>query len=201
MDTSSFGWAALAALVMACTPAQAQVYKCKDAGGRTVMQQHPCPDGGGKLDVRPASGHAPAAPTGATGETVSDGQARLEKLKRDNEMAEAIRTRRPLVGMTREQLLKAMGTPKTVNANNYQGVQQEQNVFEREDGTWYVYTRSGLVESIQHRPGVVAQQSQKPPCPTQLELRNAEVSASGYKATDAQKAAYRQLLDASLKCR
>ena len=50
--------ACVATVWMACAPAQAQVYKCKDAGGRTVMQQTPCAGGAGqKLDVRPASGH------------------------------------------------------------------------------------------------------------------------------------------------
>lgn len=50
----------LAALTAMALPVQAQVYKCKGSDGRTVMQQMPCADGrGGKVDVRPASGHAP----------------------------------------------------------------------------------------------------------------------------------------------
>lgn len=46
----------------------AQVFKCPDANGRLALQQTPCA-GGARLDVRPASGHAPtaaAAPAAAT---------------------------------------------------------------------------------------------------------------------------------------
>ena len=50
----------LAALFALAWPAMAQVYKCPDASGRTVMQQMPCA-GGKTVDVRLASGHAPAA--------------------------------------------------------------------------------------------------------------------------------------------
>ena len=50
-------WAALTA----ATGASAQVYKCPDASGRTVIQQIPCA-GGKAIDVRPASGRA-SAPT------------------------------------------------------------------------------------------------------------------------------------------
>lgn len=48
------------AMVLA-TAAHAQVYKCPDAQGRTIIQQLPC-EGGQQLDIRPASGTAPSAP-------------------------------------------------------------------------------------------------------------------------------------------
>ena len=51
--------AAIALAMAACAPAMAQVYKCPDAGGRTVIQQIPCA-GGKELDVRPASGRTTA---------------------------------------------------------------------------------------------------------------------------------------------
>lgn len=47
-------WCALAALAISGA-ASAQVYKCPDASGRTVMQQTPCA-GGQKVIVQPASG-------------------------------------------------------------------------------------------------------------------------------------------------
>lgn len=191
--------ACAAAAWMACAPVQAQIYKCPGPGGRTVIQQLPCV-GGQKMDVRPASGHAPAAPAGATGAAVSDGQARLEKLKRDNEMAAAIRRREPLVGMTRKQLDEAMGLPTKVNANNYQGVQQEQNIYERPDATWYVYTRNGVVESIQHRPGAPIGQEWRPPCPSAREVRDAEVSASSLTAGKMEHDRLRALRDALRDC-
>ncbi|MFV0678987.1 DUF4124 domain-containing protein [Ottowia sp.] len=56
------------AATLVALPAAAQVYKCPDASGRTVIQQMPCA-GGAELDVRPASGRAPvpAAATAASG--------------------------------------------------------------------------------------------------------------------------------------
>ena len=68
-------------------------------------------------------------------------------------MAEAIRTHKPLVGMTVAQLNEAMGPATKVNADNYNGTQREQVIYERPSESWYVYTRNGMVESIQHRPG------------------------------------------------
>lgn len=47
------------ALTAACMPAMAQVYRCPDASGRTVIQQMPCA-GGKEMAVKPASGHAAA---------------------------------------------------------------------------------------------------------------------------------------------
>ena len=49
---------AMMALVISA-PAMAQVYKCPDASGRTVIQQMPC-SGGKELTVKPASGHTTA---------------------------------------------------------------------------------------------------------------------------------------------
>ena len=183
----------LAALALLCSPAWAQVYKCPDASGRTVMQQTPCA-GGQQMTVRPASGHAEQAKT-------QTAQERLQKLKDDNEMAAAIRRREPLVGMTRKQLDQAMGPPTKVNANNYGGVQQEQNIYERPDATWYVYTRSGVVESIQHRPGAPIGQVQRPPCPTAREIRDAELSASSLTAGQVEHDRLRALRDAQRDCR
>ena len=45
----------------AASSATAQVYKCPDASGRLQFQQTPCVgSAGGKVEVRPASGSAPA---------------------------------------------------------------------------------------------------------------------------------------------
>lgn len=50
----------LAALALLCAPAWAQVYRCPDASGRTVIQQMPCA-GGKEMNVRPASGRGSTA--------------------------------------------------------------------------------------------------------------------------------------------
>lgn len=159
------------------------VNKCIGADGKVTFQDAPCAGNGEKMDVRPGSGHlAPAA--------AGEAQRRLEKLKSDNLMSEAIRTRKPLVGMTAAQLQEAMGAPTKVNADNYNGAQREQQIYERPQETWFVYTRSGLVESIQHRPGIpVFNPSARTtgPCPAQPDIRNAITSASSMMLSDAER--------------
>ena len=187
--------ACVATVWMACAPAQAQVYKCKDAGGRTVMQQTPCAGGAGqKLDVRPASGHQ-------SGGGAAQAQLELERLKAETETMAAIREGRPAVGMTRQQLEQAMGAPVTVNANNYNGVLKDQLVFEKGSDTWYVYTSGGVVESIQHRPGLSAARAHKKPCPSERDLRDAQVSANSLSASRAAVARYESLLREQRECK
>ncbi|MCM2347916.1 DUF4124 domain-containing protein [Acidovorax soli] len=175
----------LTAVMLSATPAWA-INKCTGPDGKVVFQDAPCADGKGeKLNIRSTS--APAASVGATG----DAQARLEKMKRDNEMAEAIRTRKPLVGMTLAQLQEAMGLATKVNANNYNGTQSEQVIYERPQETWLVYTRNGVVDSIQYRPGSpigAAPARATGRCPTQHEINNAITSASSMTVSDAERA-------------
>ena len=159
------------------------VNKCTGADGKMVYQDAPCVGQGEKLNLLHGNGGTNSAATGNV-------QAQVEKLKRDNEMAEAIRTHKPLVGMTVAQLQEAMGLATKVNADNYQGVQREQVIYERPNETWYVYTRSGVVESIQNRPGAPfgASQRGQVTCPSQHEIRNAKVSASSNMLGDAERA-------------
>ena len=133
------------ALLVSSTSAMAvQVFKCPDGAGKTVIQQTPC-EGGTTMDVKPASGAA--APS-----TSWSGRAKLSKLQRDNEMAEAIRTGNPRVGMTSAQVRQAMGEPAQFASNNYGGGQKEQFVYHRPDATWYVQTVNGLVRSVKRAP-------------------------------------------------
>ncbi len=172
-----------ALLIAGCAgPASAQVYKCPDGAGRTVIQQVPCV-GGQTMTVRPASGYTSPS-------TDADAQARLAKLKRDNEMAGAIRTGEPLVGMTTAQLQQAMGAPSQVNANNYSGVQKNQVIYNKPNATWYVYTTDGVVDSIQRReptPDATASARPRERCPTPQEIRDAETSASSITISEEQK--------------
>lgn len=162
--------------------AHAQVYKCPDGAGKTVIQQMPCA-GGQTMDVRPASGHS-------SKDGASDGQRRLAKLKQENQMAEAIRLGRPLVGMNSEQLSRAMGAPNTVNPSNYNGVRKDQLIYYRNDSTWYVYTTDGVVDSIQQRepnPEFATNKRPSERCPTPQEIRDAETSASSITISEEQK--------------
>lgn len=171
---------ALSALLCCALPVAAQVYRCPDASGRTVIQQLPC-TGGTQLEVRPAGGTgAPAA--------AADAQARLAKMKRDNETAEAIRRREPLVGMTVDQLRSAMGAPHKVNAANYNGTRKDQLIYYRPDGTWYVYTTNDVVESIQRSdPAPGMQPAPVARCASDHEIRDAETSASSMMLSEDQR--------------
>ncbi|MBX9836009.1 MAG: DUF4124 domain-containing protein [Burkholderiaceae bacterium] len=174
----------IAALLAA--PAWA-INKCTGTDGKVSFQDAPCADGKGEaLRIRPASG---AASTNSA--ATSEAQARLAKMKQDNEMAEAIRMHKPLVGMTVAQLQDAMGLATKVNADNYNGTQREQVIYERQHETWLVYTRSGVVESIQHRPGApigAPPARATRPCATQHEIKNAITSASSMTLSEGERA-------------
>ncbi|WOI47725.1 hypothetical protein [Acidovorax sp. BLS4] len=158
------------------------INKCKGPDGKVAFQDAPCPDGTGeKLRIL-------AAPV--AGGTTNDAQVRLDKMQRDNAVAEAIRMHKPLVGMTVDQLKEAMGPATKVNADNYNGTQREQVIYERPNETWYVYIRNGAVDSIQHRPGVPAPSSpaRTTRCPTQHEINGAITSASSITLSEIERA-------------
>lgn len=174
--------AILMAIALAAGPGWA-INKCTDASGKVSFQDAPCAGKGGEINVRPASGRA--KPVAA-----DEAQARLSQLKRDNEMSAAIRTHRPLVGMTMAQLKSAMGSPTQVNANNYNGSQNDQVIYERAQETWLVYTRDGIVESVQHRPGApigIGTARRTDPCPSQHDIKSAITSASSLALSDVER--------------
>ena len=161
------------------------VNKCTGADGKVSYQEAPCAGSGQSLNVRTTS--SPAASN-----SQSEAQARLSKLKRDNAMAEAIRTHTPIVGMTMAELEKAMGPATKVNADNYNGTRRDQVIYERSNETWYVYTTDGRVESVQHRPGAAigaaSATSQSVRCPSSHEINNAITAASSMTVSDMERA-------------
>jgi hypothetical protein len=58
-----------AGALLSCPLAQAQVYKCVDAAGKTIYSQSPCPSGekSQKLDIKTAPAPAPATPDAKKG--------------------------------------------------------------------------------------------------------------------------------------
>lgn len=170
------------AVLLLAAPAWA-INKCSASDGKVVFQDAPCAGQGEVLNVRPASGHADPA-------TQASAQERLQKLKADNAMAEAIRLHRPLVGMTTAQLQDAMGLPTRVNASNYNGALHDQLIYEGRGETWYVYTRNGVVTSVQHQQGVLGTATDTRPrgrCPTSHEINNAITSASSNYLSEAER--------------
>lgn len=85
---------------LACAPAMAQIYKCPDASGRTVVQQMPCA-GGKQLEVRPASGGGAPAPlasasAAASGAKVAPQMTEAERLNAQTAASQRERRRREL---------------------------------------------------------------------------------------------------------
>ena len=155
----------LICIAMLCADAQAQtVFKC----GNTY-QQLPCDGHGtGAMKVRPGKGMEPALRRHVRSQGLSD-----------VEFNKFFVLRKPAIGMSEAQLRKVMGNPKKINANNYQGNQHDQWIFEKGNDRYYVYVDDGIVSSIQHRPDEAA--IFRPPkreCATELQIRNARVAAN-----------------------
>lgn len=168
-------------------PASA-AYKCKSATGGVSFQDAPCAGGAGQAITLQPNGNI-AVPGVATpaDKLVQDGRI-------DTAIAEAMRERRPLVGMTAAQLNESMGLATRVNTDKGHGATREQAIFERPNETWYVYTRNGRVESFQHRPGPPLGASAAPgavasrgPCASSQEIRNAQTAASSIALSDAER--------------
>ena len=183
----------LAVLVLA-SPSAWAVHKCVGADGRVVFQDRPCADGSGStVAVQPAT----PAPEAAA---ALDAQVRLQRLKQQGAIAEAVAQRRPMVGMSTEQLRAAMGEPTRINANNYRGRLRDQLVYERDGETWYVYTEDGFVDSIQNRPRIARAGSDKR-CPSAAEIRDMETRASSITLSTQERASMRRLIDEMKRCR
>lgn len=181
---------------LAASPAWS-INKCAGPGGNTVFQDTPCADGQGeKVEVRPSSSFSSGV--SASGQASAATQAARKEIADTNrrfEVTSAIERGEPLVGMTSAELERALGQPDRINAGTYGGVQKDQLIYERNGRTWYVYTRNGMVESIQNTESVAGGGNrQKRSCPSAHEIRNAETSASSITLGDAERAErYRQI--------
>ena len=165
-----------ACALAACANSAFAIYKCTDAAGKTSFQETPCAgaSSGGTINVKPASGQADPA-------KIKTAEEQLAKIKNDNAIEDAVRKRMPLQGMTLADLKRAMGQPNSYNPSIYQGgKQQNQHVYYRPDGTWYVYSdETGRVTDIQHqKTAAVHQAQQRKACATTDQIRDAETEAS-----------------------
>ena len=92
--------AAISLLIATAVPASAfaQVYKCPDGAGKTVIQQFPCA-GGSSLEVKPASGREvkalPGAAPAAAGASATSSAKPMTEAERLNKLTdESARNRR-----------------------------------------------------------------------------------------------------------
>ncbi len=157
-----------AALLAASAQTSAQVYKCPDASGRTVLQQAPC-TGGQQLEVRPATGFD-------NPDNARQARDRVGRAGSAQDILVAISEGRPAIGMNENELRMALGTPMRINRANYEGQTSDQWVYHSRGQSWYVYMRDGLVSSFQNSERSGSRQQRN--CPNSMEIRNMETSAS-----------------------
>lgn len=182
---------AYCALLSACiASAHAQVYKCPDASGRTVIQQAPCMDGK-KLDVKPAMG-----PDNA--ENAQAARQRATRQGSPQDILLAISEGRPAIGMSESDLRMAMGSPIAINRANYEGRTSDQWVYHHRGQSWWVYVREGRVSSFQNSERTRASGGRN--CPSAIEIRNLETSASSVTIKQEQKRSLQQQIAAAKSC-
>lgn len=187
----------LVATLTACAAGAAfGQYKCRQADGAVTFQQAPCAAGQvqQRLDLRVAAPASSAAP-------LADHRAQIADLDRKRLIREAIAGGRPMVSMTRTELDQAMGSPDRVNVAQYGASLQDQLIYHRNGRTLYVYTKDGVVTSIQDTEGMPAVRQPEPskPCASPREIRDIEIEISKIANRDnerLQTELHKRLLDA-----
>jgi Domain of unknown function (DUF4124) len=185
-----------AALLLAAAPAHA-VNKCTGPDGKVSFQDAPCEGKGEAVKVRPASG-APS-PQAAAGAAVK-ASAELAEINRRSGIREAIERREPLIGMTQSELFQAMGQPNRANLANYNGVPHNQLIYERNGRTLYVYTDAGVVKAIQNSESISGPRRTAVRCPSNMEIRSMETSASSILLSEAEKIERLRQIGEARKC-
>lgn len=138
-------FAAFALLAAFGAPAWA-IHKCTSPAGKVTFQDAPCERAPLPVDVARQPALQPVVPPPSQAD-----EAVASRQRADN-IDEAIRLHRPMVGMTLAQLTEAMGQPTGVHSTEVEGVARQQLIYERISGTWYVYPFDGVVKSLHHQP-------------------------------------------------
>lgn len=118
-------------------------YRCED-GGRTVYQQHPCPNGK-KVDTSGA-GQADLNSAAAVA-----ARADVARMKRADAVRQAISDGRVGVGMTADEVVDSWGRPSKINRTITRAGTSEQWIYRRGGSgrDQYVYLENGVVRTIQ----------------------------------------------------
>jgi hypothetical protein len=167
-------WCALALLALSGSAAAQTVYKCRQSNGQVAFQQAPCDGAGtGAMQVQPANV--------VEGEPAGDAGVRAQAAR--NLAAQRAVARGQVVdGMTDSEVRQVLGQPETVNTDVINGVVRRQYVYRNGNDTRYVYTRDGVVNGVQYRPGTTVASSR--PCYSQQDVSNAFTSASSITLTE-----------------
>jgi len=144
--------ALLAAALMLCASAQAQVYKCKE-GDKFVFSDVPCADGT-KVSTKPAAGSGDEMERYKASIDLQrmKSQLRQTDVERSNarRRATAVDERKVMTGMTADEVTASWGAPSRINRGLYAGKVQEQWIYDRKNGYMqYVYLENGIVTTAQ----------------------------------------------------
>ncbi len=175
-----------ALLAAICAPSWA-INKCTGADGKVAFQDAPCSSGKSEaLTVRPANGDAGTFANPSPDASQVDWKAKSAQIDARLAIQSAIERREAVIGMTFAQLDQAMGLPNRINTGEYKSGSTQQRIYERGQTTWYVYTDGALVTAVQTTatPGV---RPRPTVCPSAVEIRAAETSASSITLSDAEK--------------
>lgn len=144
----------IAALLLAAANASAQVYKCPDASGRTVIQQMPCM-GGTALDVKSANGDGLSGSDRALADFKKASAERIARLKKINRDCDARGVTALVIGMPAEDALCVPGWrfPDKFNNTSTATLFKQQVVFggfgKFDDPPKYLYFENGKLTAIQ----------------------------------------------------
>ncbi|RIX81253.1 DUF4124 domain-containing protein [Acidovorax cavernicola] len=164
-------------LLLLSLPAAA-VFKCQSPDGKVAFQETPCANAEKQSDVRTFAAPSPSPATAQDMRSPADRSA----------INVAILQGHPVRGMTLKELQSAMGAPTRINTGDYPGGFTEQRIYERDNGTFYVYTESGVVRSIQTSAAIARTPSQQArACPSEFDIKNEEVSANSISLTEPQR--------------
>lgn len=166
--------------LMTCAASSHAQFKCVGPNGAVSFQQAPC----AQKERQQALDFKALPPTSAGPSPESIAKANAAKnadLDKRLAIRAAIEERRPMVGMTIDELGQAMGTPTVENRAQYGTEMQDQLIWYRNGRTIYVYTKNGLVTSIQDVAGAPTQKKQGT-CLNSRQIRDLEIEASTFYA-------------------
>ncbi len=181
------------ALALLCSHSWA-VNKCTGPDGKIAFQDAPCAGKGEAVNVRPA-----IVPSSVNASAPDWKRLAAESDKRLAILA-SIDRREPAIGMTGEQLQQAMGLPNRINTGEYKTGSTQQRIYERGNTTWYVYTDGATVTAVQTSITGAGQPSASGPCPSGLEIRNAETSASSMLLSESERVERQRAIRAMRAC-
>ena len=161
-----------------CSQAWA-INKCTGIDGQTTFQDTPCAGKGEAINIRPASGqniNAAALP---------NWKQKAAEVDKRIAIRAAVERREAVIGMNGEELQQAMGLPNRINTGEYKTGSTQQRIYDWSGTTWYVYTDGQLVTAVQTAIGSASAPAVS--CPSGLEIRNAETSASSILLSEAER--------------